>query len=188
MLQNKYSESWCLAVEDELKKLLDNNTFSFVQVVPEGVRVIGNRYIFTVKVNDSGAASRLAARCYLLGYQQRPGYEFDENATYAGVAQHSSTMAVIAQAAREGYALKCFDVKSAFLSQAIDCPVYTKVPWGMHKHLPRGTVALKCIKSCYGLVQSPRLWSENLARCLQTLGYVREGQVDNYLYTELVDM
>ena len=74
-----------------------------------------------------------------------------------------------------------FDAAAAFLCAPIDVPIYNKVPFGMK--VPKGTVALRVLSGVYGLRQSPRLWAKKLAGALRSLGFIRHGYADNYLFT-----
>ena len=57
MLKSEYREGWLQSIEDELTKLRTNDTFAYVEVVPEGVKLIGNRYVWTVKSLSTGGSS-----------------------------------------------------------------------------------------------------------------------------------
>ena len=72
------------------------------------------------------------------------------------------------------------DVKSAFLNGDLNEIVYMQQSEGfIHKE----TQNLICllIKLVYGLIQSPRMWNENIGSFLLKLGFIRSIK-DNGLY------
>ena len=129
MLKSEHRESWLLAIQIELEKLRNNNTFQYVNTIPNGVRLIGHRFVFTLKGLTSNEISAFAARMVLKGYMQREGLEFNPNATYSGVVQHSTVLGIVAKAAYEGMHLMTWDAAAAFLSQSIDCDIYMGIPY-----------------------------------------------------------
>lgn len=76
-------ENWLQAVHEELESLEENNTGEVVPK-PIGKKVIDNKWVFTLKRNDSGEIERYKARLVIKGCAQKGGIDCEE--TYAPVA------------------------------------------------------------------------------------------------------
>ena len=73
-LPNKVFEAlvhpgWCSAMIEEMDALTDNGTWDFVRS-PAKKKVIGCRWVFTVKVNLDRSIAQLKARLVAKGYAQ----------------------------------------------------------------------------------------------------------------------
>jgi hypothetical protein len=65
--------------DDELKSksLADNNTWELVSI-PEGRKVIDNRWVYRVKLTTDGAVDKFKARLVARGFTQEAGIDFTE--------------------------------------------------------------------------------------------------------------
>ncbi|CAM9000318.1 unnamed protein product [Rhodiola kirilowii] len=71
-------------MQEELKEFTRNNVWDLVPR-PEGVNVIGTKWIFKNKSDEKGNITRNNARLVAQGYTQIGGIDFDE--TFAPVAR-----------------------------------------------------------------------------------------------------
>jgi hypothetical protein len=139
--------NWVTAMEEELKSITDNMTWSMVEL-PRGHQAIGLKWVYKVKCDENGNIVKYKARLVAKGYVQRPGVDFDE--VFARVARLESVRLLLAIAAHHGWGVHHMDVKSAFLNGDLQEEVYVQQPPGFiddrHKHK-----VLRLHKALYGL-------------------------------------
>lgn len=152
-MQSVNRDEWKNAMDDEMKSLADNNTWELVSI-PEGRKVIDNRWVYRVKLTTDGAVDKFKARLVARGFTQEAGIDFTE--TYSLVARFDTIRVVLSVAASEKLSLAHFDVKTAFLYGDLDEVIYMKQPTGYEDGTNR-VCMLK--KSLYGLKQAPRCWN-----------------------------
>ena len=81
---------------------------------PEGVNVIGTKWIYKNKSDEHGAVIRNKLRLVAQGYIQEEEVDFDE--TFALVARLKSIWILLAIACHLNFKLHQMDVNSAFLN------------------------------------------------------------------------
>ena len=107
---------WEIAINAELKSLEDTRTWDVVEC-PNGVNVVGNKWVFKIKRNAAGEIEKYKARLVAKGYSQVQGVDYDN--TYAPVARLSSLRTILAIAARNDWDIEVFDFHSAFLNSKL---------------------------------------------------------------------
>ncbi|KAH9782035.1 Integrase catalytic domain-containing protein [Citrus sinensis] len=120
-------EFWIMAMQEELNQFERNKVWELVPK-PEYQSIIGTKWVFRNKMDESGMIVRNKARLVAQGYNQEEGIEFDE--TFAPVARLESTRMLLAFACHKDFILFQMDVKSAFLNGYIMEEVYVKQPPG----------------------------------------------------------
>ncbi|CAM8957434.1 unnamed protein product [Rhodiola kirilowii] len=172
-------EYWVLAMQEELEEFARNDVWDLVPR-PDGVNVIGTKWIFKNKSDASGNITRNKARLVAQGYTQIEGIDFEE--TFAPVARLEAIRLLLALACHLKFRLFQMDVKSAFLNGLLNEEVFVAQPKGFEDpHHPASVYHLK--KALYGLKQAPRAWYERLTVFLVDHGYVRGG-VDKTLFVK----
>ena len=83
----------------EMDALTDSGTWDLVRLLVEK-KVIGCRWVFTVKVNLDGSIARLKARFVAKGYAQTYGVDYSD--TLSPVAKLTSIRLFISLAATHG--------------------------------------------------------------------------------------
>ena len=73
----KQNPRWKKAMEEELHALMRNKTWELA-LLPEGKKVVGCKWIFTVKQTPEGKIDRYKARLVAKGYSQIYGIDYDE--------------------------------------------------------------------------------------------------------------
>ncbi|CAM8883048.1 unnamed protein product [Rhodiola kirilowii] len=166
-------------MQEELEEFARNEVWDLVPR-PDGVNVIGTKWIFKNNSDASGNITGNKARLVAQGYVQIEGIDFDE--TFAPVAHLEAIRLLLALACHLKFRLFKMDVKSAFLNGVLNEEVYVAQPKGFEDpHHPVSVFRLK--KALYGLKQAPRAWYERLTVFLIEHGYVR-GAVDKTLFVK----
>jgi len=145
-------------------------------IVPrtQSQQIIGTKWVFRNKLDDSGVIIKNKARLVAKGYCQEEGIDYDE--TYAPIAHLEAFRILLAISSLLQFKLFQMDVKSAFLNGFIKEEVYVAQPPGFTDYeFPDHVYKLK--KALYGLKQAPRSWYERLSEVLIQNRFQR-GQVD----------
>ena len=172
-------EVWIEAMQDELNQFKRSDVWELVPR-PEGMNVIGTKWIYKNKSDENGTVTRNKARLVAQGYTQVEGLDFDE--TFAPVARLESIRLLLGVACILKFKLFQMDVKSAFLNGYLHEEVYVEQPKGfVDPTLPNHVYRLK--KALYGLKQAPRAWYERLTQFLVNQGY-RKGGSDKTLFVK----
>ena len=83
---------WKEAVLEEMKALEDNETWELVEL-PSGKKVVGSKWVFSVKYRPNGTIERYKARLVAQGFSQTYGIDYEE--TFAPVAKLNSISVVV---------------------------------------------------------------------------------------------
>lgn len=166
---------WRDAMDIEIGAIEKNETWQLVDA-PEGVKIIGVKWVYKTKLNENGEIDKCKARLVAKGYAQEKGVDYNE--VFAPVARWDTIRTVIALAARNGWTLFQLDVKSAFLHGELNEDVYIAQPPGYVINGKEKKV-YKLKKALYGLKQAPRAWFSRIE------GYfIKEGfERSNYEHT-----
>jgi len=117
------------------------------------MNIIGCKWVFRNKLDESGVITRNKARLVAKGYNQEEGIDYGE--TFAPVARLEAVRLLLVFAYMSGFKLFQMDVKCAFLNEIINEEVYVEQPPGFEDHQhPNHVYKLK--KALYGLKQAPR--------------------------------
>ncbi|KAK2409455.1 putative mitochondrial protein [Trifolium repens] len=158
-------------MQEELNQFKRSEVWDLVPR-PEGVNVIGTKWIFKNKSDEKGTVTRNKARLVAQGYTQVEGLDFDE--TFAPVARLEAVRLLLGVACILKFKLFQMDVKSAFLNGYLQEEVDVEQPKGfVDNEFPNHVYRLK--KALYGLKQAPRAWYERLNQFLTNQGY-RKGR------------
>ena len=168
---------WKTAMDEEMLALRKNSTWD-MGPLPEGKKLVGSRWVYTIKHNSDGSIARYKARLVARGYTQ--SYGIDYNETFAPVAKLNTVRLVIALASMHQWDLSQFDVKNAFLHGELEEEVYMAPPPGYQLH-ENSSYVCHLKKSLYGLKQSPRAWFEKFSSTLISAGY-SQSEGDHTLF------
>ena len=164
-----YKREIAEAMEQEQATLNAYGTFK-EETSSKYKRLVSLKWIFKIKFKN-GIFERWKARLVGRGFTQISGFDYDPEGTSSPVARNSTFMILMAEAAKMGYILKEFDVKSAYLLADLNEDVYCKLPYGMF--VDRKTQCLKVMKSLYGLKQSGYNWFTKLRDNLEEIGFTQ---------------
>ncbi|PNX82738.1 retrovirus-related Pol polyprotein from transposon TNT 1-94, partial [Trifolium pratense] len=169
---------WREAMNDEMKSLKKNDTWELVDC-PPGKKIVGCRWVYTVKYKADGTIERFKARLVAKGYTQTYGVDYTE--TFAPVAKVNTIRVLLSLAANFDWPLQQFDVKNAFLHGELTEEVYMELPSGCN--IPEACEKKVCRlkKSLYGLKQSPRAWFGRFTKSMKAFGY-SQSNADHTLF------
>ncbi|CAA7046855.1 unnamed protein product [Microthlaspi erraticum] len=119
---------WIISMEEELEEFVRNDVWELVPL-PDGVNVVGTKWIFKNKTDDAGSIVRNKSRLVAQGYSQVEGVDFDE--TFAPVARLESIRLFLGMACILNFKVYQMDVKSAFLNGILQEEVYVAQPKGL---------------------------------------------------------
>lgn len=178
-MQSSNSKCWSDAMEDEMRSLKDNNTFTLT-TLPEGKNAVGGRWVYVIKENPNRTKT-FKARYVAKGYSQVQGIDYKE--TFSPTADMTSVRTLMQLAVQYNFKLHQMDVKTAYLHAPIDCEVYMQQPEGFEVKSDTGEkLVCKLNKSLYGLKQSGRNWNKMLHDHLCEKGY-KQNPVDHCVYS-----
>ncbi|XP_070398325.1 uncharacterized protein [Nothobranchius furzeri] len=149
------SKKWVKAMDEEVKSLKENNTFTLT-TLPKGKKTVGGKWVYSVKSDNEGQ-DRYKARFVAQGFSQRMGIDYGE--TFSPTANLTSIRVLLQKAAQENLLLNQMDVKTAYLHAPIDYEIYVDQPKGYEEG--EGLVC-KLKKSLYGLKDSGQNWNKIL--------------------------
>ena len=172
------SNEWRKAMDEEMEALEKNGTWE-MGPLPVGKKLVGSRWVFTIKYHFDGSVARYKARLVARGYTQ--AYGIDYNKTFAPVAKLNTIQILIALAALSDWKLFQFDVKNAFLHGELEEEVYMAPPLGYFLKKNNTSDVCHLRKSIYGLKQSPRAWFRKFSKTMLSTGYA-QSEGDHTLF------
>lgn len=168
-LEALHDPNWKLAMDDEYKAILKNNTWVLVPR-PLHVNVIRSMWIFTHKERADGSFERHKARLVGNGKTQQVGVDCGE--TFSPVVKPTTIRTVLSLAISKRWPIHQLDVKNAFLHGELGDKVYMHQPFGFRDpNFPDHVCLLQ--KSLYGLKQAPRAWNKRFTDFVATMGFSR---------------
>jgi len=124
-------ERWTTTMHEELNQFVRNDVWSLVPKTTQ-MNVIGTKWVFRNKSDDSGVITRNKARLVAKGYNQEEGVNYDE--TFEPVSRLEVVRLLLAFACMNGFKLFQMDVKSAFLNGIVHEEIYVSQPLGFEDH------------------------------------------------------
>ena len=158
---------WREAMHEEMKALLQNNTWEIVDL-PKGKTPVGCRWVFSLKCKSDGSLDRHKARLVAQGYTQTYGIDYQE--TFAPVAKLNTIRILISLAVNFDWPLRQYDIKNAFLHGDLKEEIYMNILPGYGDSTMKGKVC-KLKKALYGLKQSPRAWFGRFSQAMKALDF-----------------
>lgn len=176
-MASRNAAQWTAAMQSEYQSMIDNDVFEEVDP-PDGVHVMGSRFVFKTKMNSTGAIEKHKARLVAQGFTQTPD-EYGE--TYAPTLRLDTLRTLLAIGVKLNYALKQMDVCTAFLNAPLKERIFMRPPEGLQ--FTRGKV-LRLKRSIYGLKQSPHEWHQLLTDYLRSLDW-QQSKIDPCLFYKI---
>nr|GEU32351.1 retrovirus-related Pol polyprotein from transposon TNT 1-94 [Tanacetum cinerariifolium] len=143
---------WVFAMQDELNQFARNKVWTLVPA-PYGKTIIGSRWIFRNKRDETKIVIKNKARLVAQGYNQQECIDYDE--TFAPVTILEAIRIFLAFATYMNFIVYQMDVISALLNGKLKEEVYVKQPPSFESNEFPNHVC-KLDKALYGLKQAPR--------------------------------
>lgn len=164
-------------MQEELEEFKRNKVWQLIPI-PQGHTIVGTRWVFKNKLDESGAVIRNKARLVAKGYSQLKVVDYDE--MYAPMSRMEAIRIFLAYSAHKNVKVYQMDIKSAFLNGELKEEVYLQQSTGFESiEFPDHCYKLK--KAVYGLKQAPRTCYATLSEFLFSSGYKR-GVIDPTLF------
>jgi hypothetical protein len=154
----------------EMDTLQANQTWELVPL-PSGEKIVGCKWVFTVKYLTDGSVDRYQARPVAKGFTQIPGKDF--GATFTPVAKLTSVRLLVSLAASHSWPLHQLDVKNAFLHGNLLETIYMDPLPGFRAEGEYVEKVCRLRKSLYGLKQSHRAWFSRFSEVILSMEFVR---------------
>jgi hypothetical protein len=128
-LSQAEQKPWRLAMDDEIKSLMERNVWKLV-VLPPGRVPVKGRWVYAVKSDG-----RKKARFVTKGFTQIYRIDFEE--TFSPVVRFETVHLLLSIAALEDWEIEALDVKTPFLFGELDEEIYMEQPEGFVKRVKR---------------------------------------------------
>ena len=162
---SEHKEQWQAAMKCEFDSLIENNTWSLVEL-PKNQKPIACKWVFDVKSNKDGEVERFKARLVAKGCSQQYGTNYTE--TFSPVIRYATLRMLFALAATHKLHLHQLDITTAYLNSELTEECYMQQPAGfVDEEYPDRVLRLN--KAIYGLKQSGRAWNHTLEAALKKL-------------------
>jgi hypothetical protein len=164
-LASEQAEEWKASMTREYDQLVEQHTFDLVSP-PHDAKIIGCRWVYKVKKDESGCVTQYKSRLVAQGFAQTYGVNFHD--TFAPVAVPASTRTILALATHNNWHLHQINVKGAFLNGTLSEVVYMRQPPGYEVPGHENWVC-HLRKTLYGLKQASRGWYQALHQLLTSV-------------------
>ena len=154
---------WELAIQDEYKSLMDNNTWCLIQASP-GAHILRGRWVYIVKRGLAGEVTRYKTRWVVRGFEQQKGRDYHD--TFALVVKLMSYKAIFVLIAALDWNVEQMDVKIVFLYDNVQETIYVRQPDDFSKN---GIKVYKLNKALYELKQFLRIWYQHFSKYIKKL-------------------
>jgi len=166
-LSSNEAADWKKAADEEMDQIHKMKTWELVDL-PEGKKAIGSRWTFLRKRDEEGMIARYKGRLVAQGFSQKPGIDFDSEATFAPVMRFETLRAALALSTIYDWEINQMDVKNAYLHAYLHDEIYMRQPPGYDDGTGR---VCKLLRSLYGLVRAANIWNQELDETLRELGF-----------------
>lgn len=177
-VNSEQKADWKAAMNEEMNSMIKNEVFEVVPEAGIAKKVVGSRWVYTIKYKPNDEIEKFKARIVAKGYTQRYGIDYLE--TYCSVVHVMSIRLILSYAAMKRLHMRQFDVKTAFLYGQLNEEIFMLPPEGYTQ--PNTVWKLK--RSMYGLKQSPRMWNERFRKFMVNLG-LQMSNYDNSVFYQL---
>ena len=121
-------------------------------ICPKKKKIVGCKWVFTIKYTGDGLIKRHKARLVAKGYTQTYGIGYQE--TFAPMAKMNSIRVLLSLVVNLDWPLQQFDAKNAFLHRNLEEEVFMDLSPSFKGKFSNGK-GCRLKKSLYSLKQSP---------------------------------
>ncbi|GBN31024.1 Retrovirus-related Pol polyprotein from transposon TNT 1-94 [Araneus ventricosus] len=176
-IRSREASEWCDAMVREINVMIERKVWDLVDP-PENAKVLGNRWVYTLKRDKNNRAVRFKARLVAQGNTQLKGESFDE--VFSPVVNFSIVRLFFSICV---YLWKWTHIQvhinNAYLYANLDATVYMRQPTG---YLRERHKVCQLRKAIYGLHQSGSQWFLELENVLIKLKF-KKLYWCNFVYT-----
>lgn len=165
-VKSEDSKHWMIAMEEEYKSLLCNETWTMTEL-PQGRTPIKCKWVFTIKERPNCTTPRYKAKLVAKGFAQK---DIDYGDTFAPVMKMDSIRIILSLTTWYNLNMLYFYVKTAFLYGELNEELYLMQSEGFNDGTDR---VCRLKKGHYGLKQASRSWNEKLNKFLEDFGLKR---------------
>ena len=162
---------WRKSMEKEIDAMSQFGVWEDVleMKIPAGTKLLGTKWVLKIKSDRNGYVERFKSRLVVLGYMQREHVHYDPAQTYSPVMSYDSFRMILSIGAAQNWEIRSADITSAFLQGTIDKELYMRHPLG-DVNTDGTPKVVKLLKGQYGLIQSPRLFTNALQKRMEEGG------------------
>ncbi|KAI9915687.1 hypothetical protein PsorP6_007792 [Peronosclerospora sorghi] len=168
---------WKEAIRSEIQSHICNHTWDMV-TRPHGLKVIGCKWVFSLKSDETGKIIRYKVCLVARGFLQTLGFDYSK--TYSPVASMNTVRAFLALCCRCGYLVKQYDIKTAFFNGELSEMVFMDVSEGIRA--ADGQVC-RLRRSLYRLKQASAVWYETIRSVFSSMGF-QQCRADMCLFVD----
>lgn len=142
-------------MDDEIKIIKDREVWTLIEK-PPNVKILGSRWVYTLKRNNEGEIIRFKARLVAQGFRQEKGIEYDQ--VFSPVVNFTIIRLFfsILVCGLKWHHIQ-MDIRCAYLYAPLTEVIYMKQPVGfINREKPSYVCLLN--RALYGLHQSGREW------------------------------
>lgn len=143
------------------------------ELVPKDpkIKIIGCRWVYTVKHDENGNIARYKARLVAQGFRQTKGIHYDE--VFSPVVNFSVIrMCFSLFVCKFNWSHCQLDIKCAYLYATLNETVFMSQPPGFEDHVKNEHVC-KLNRAIYGLHQSSRAWYFEIHSVFENLNFIK---------------
>jgi hypothetical protein len=164
-MQSDEWPQWQKAMQDELRKLSEINTWVEVPDIPTGRKPLLYKWVLKKKY-DIYNKLIYKARLTVKGCSQKAGLDFTD--TFSPVAKLTAIRLILSLGAIQNLQFHQFDVQNAFPNAELtDVDIYMLAPKELHSDY----LYVKLLRALYGLKQASREWNQLITKILIDIGF-----------------
>ena len=180
------AKDWLEACDLEMKKLRDLQCWEIKlkSTLPHNTHIMGSRWTFKFKINDTGQVTRHRSRFVAKGFTQIKDVTFFEN--FAPVASYVTIRTLFALTALPMFTVLQYDVSVAFIESVLDDnapPIYCECADG-YEDKTKFCYLLK--RHLYGMRDSPRGYAKLFESICQSF-HLTQLKTDECVYVKIVN-
>ena len=121
-----YRKGWEEAMKSEFDGHTKTGSFSMVDRVPKGRKLVSSKWCFGYKTGNKGKITKLKARLVARGFTHIRDVDYTHSSSPS--PSSASVKLILAVANEKGLPLRHFDVAQAYIRASLDKEVYMKLP------------------------------------------------------------
>jgi Reverse transcriptase (RNA-dependent DNA polymerase). len=176
VMQLPDKEEWIKAAQKEISELEEHGVWEEVPLTEVGNhQIVPSTWVFRLKRAPDGTVLKRKARICLRGDLMKGFTD-----TYSPVVAFSTIRMFLVLSLMLGYKTCSIDFSNAFVQAEMKERVYMKIPKGFKATSGEGK-CLKLLRSLYGSLIAPKMWSSLLFSAFEDLGFV-QSKLDKCLW------